>query len=78
MRFMVIALHSGEVLGAVTRTKRQAFDWRDKVTKNVKADNVAAWRFHNGSGWADGSAHAYQHIHYLPSHVSVEIDRVVG
>lgn len=75
MRFMVIALKSGEVLGAVTRTKAQAYDWKAKVTKNVKQDNVAAWRFHDGSGWADGSPDAWQHINQLPSHVAVEIYR---
>ncbi len=75
MRFMVIALKSGEVLGAVTRNRKQAYDWLKVVTKNVKADNIAAWRYWH-DGWADSSdENAHQHIISLPSHVAVEIYR---
>lgn len=75
MRFMVIALKSGEVLGAVTRNRKQAYDWLKVVTKNVHADNIAAWRYWH-AGWADSSdENAWQHITSLPSHVAVEIYR---
>jgi len=75
MRFMVIVLMSGEVRGAVTRTKKQAFSWRDAVRKNVHDVNIAAWRYHDGSGWADGSEGAWEHVNSLPSHVAVEVYR---
>lgn len=85
MRFMVIVLRSpelggfpiqgGEVQGAVTRTKRQAYEWLESVKTTINPSNVLAWRYHDGNGWADGSDEAWRHIQSLPSRVAVEIYR---
>lgn len=78
MRFMVLAMANGEVCGAVTRTKFQAFEWKAFVEAELEAEGmlpVKAWRYHDGNGWADGSPDAWRHVDHLPSHVAVEIYR---
>lgn len=76
MKFMVITTADGQTIGAVTRNKRQAFSWRNSVFQTIGGEvNVKAWRYHDGSGWADESDEAWRHIQSLPSQVAVEIYR---
>ena len=73
MRFMVLALASGDIVGAVTRTRKQAESW---LRTMAEAHELAAWRYHDGSGWADGSTGAWKYIQDLPTSVMVVVGEV--
>lgn len=70
MRFMVMVAY-GQTAACVTRTKAQAYSWK----KQHMHEGVVAWRYHDGSGWADGSDEAWKHIDQLPSVLSNQIYR---
>jgi hypothetical protein len=72
---MVVKVVGVKAYGAVTRTKGQASNWLKSVEVTVGAVNIEAWRYHDGSGWADGSPESWEHIDALPSTVAVEIYR---
>ena len=78
MKFMVVATDLNgaglSIHGAVTRTKKQAFGWRDSVMSLLDSSNVLAWRYWD-NGWADESPEAWKFIQSLPSSVVVEIYR---
>ena len=70
MRFMVAVPVSGQIVCVVTRTQAQAFKWLKQI---AAATPLAAWRYHDGSGWADGTPDAHEYVIQLPHTVQLGI-----
>lgn len=65
MYTMAVVMTNGLRLTAVARTKKAVVLWRDQ---HFKPEELAAWRLHDGHGWADGSPDSWQHIMQIVGH----------
>lgn len=61
MKALVLIFRDNRELIAVARTKIALNEWR----KRYNAADILAWRYHDGSGWADGSPDAWQHVNVI-------------
>lgn len=51
---IAIKTAAGNTFYAVSKSKRSLYAWK------AKQANVYSWRYHDGSGWADGSEEAWK------------------
>jgi hypothetical protein len=65
MRAMVLVDLLGNEHVAVAATHKALKIWKAKKLMNL--GSIIAWRYHDGSGWADGSPDAWKHINSIVS-----------
>ena len=64
MHVMAVILDNGNCHFAVAATKTAVTRWRKAWPQSM----IVAWRYHDGSGWADGSPDAWTQINQIVGH----------
>lgn len=57
--------HSPDLQGFVCRTKTSMNKLRKEELETF-GNHIEAWRYHDGTGWADGSPDAWEMINQIP------------